>query len=80
MTRCPDCGTPGAYLGFNTIECRNPKCVHFVIEEEAICPCCGKRGHVPGQKAAKSSGSANESGSGANLDLDAENENLGQPF
>jgi hypothetical protein len=51
MANCPKCGSPGAYVGFNSVECRNPKCIHFVIEEEAICPCCGKRGHVPGQKA-----------------------------
>ncbi|MEI6235313.1 MAG: hypothetical protein WCT04_19825 [Planctomycetota bacterium] len=48
MPNCPDCKTPGAYIGFNTIECRNPRCTHFSIEEEDICPCCGKKGHTPG--------------------------------
>jgi hypothetical protein len=48
MPKCPVCKTPGAYVGFNTIECRNPRCVHFMIEEEDICPCCGKKGHTPG--------------------------------
>ena len=48
MPNCPACKTPGAYVGFNSIECRNPRCVHFTIEEEDICPCCGKKGHTPG--------------------------------
>jgi hypothetical protein len=56
MAKCPKCGAAGAYVGFNSVECRNPKCIHFVIEEEAICPCCGKRGHVPGEKSGKRNG------------------------
>ena len=48
MANCPVCNTPGAYIGFNSVECRNPRCVHFAIEEEDICPCCGKKGHTPG--------------------------------
>ncbi len=45
MALCPVCKTPGAYVGFSSVECRNPRCAHFVIEEEKICPCCGIRGH-----------------------------------
>lgn len=41
MPRCPICETPGAYIGFSTIECRNPKCEHFVFEEAKTCGCCG---------------------------------------
>ena len=48
MAHCPDCSTPGAYVGFNSIECLNPHCVHFKIKQEEVCPCCGKAGHVPG--------------------------------
>ena len=47
MANCPVCKTPGAYVGFNSIECRNPHCIHFLLEEEDICPCCGKKGHTP---------------------------------
>ncbi|HLX63225.1 MAG TPA: hypothetical protein VKX17_18280 [Planctomycetota bacterium] len=47
MANCPVCNTPGAYIGFNSVECRNPRCIHFTIEEEDICPCCGKKGHTP---------------------------------
>lgn len=45
--KCPKCGVPGAYVGFNSVECRNSKCEHFVIDEEVVCPCCGIAGHVP---------------------------------
>lgn len=45
MAKCPTCGTPGAYVGFSSIECRNSKCIHFVQNEELICPCCGIAGH-----------------------------------
>jgi len=42
MPICTACGTPGAYIGFSTIECRNPDCDHFKLEEKKLCPCCGK--------------------------------------
>lgn len=45
MTKCPKCGTPEAYIGFNSIECRNPDCEHFVLEEKKTCGCCGKDDH-----------------------------------
>jgi hypothetical protein len=41
MAKCPKCRTDGAYVGFSSIECRNPDCEHYVIVEELICPCCG---------------------------------------
>jgi len=41
MASCPICGTPGAYVGFNSIECRNKKCEHFVLQETLSCGCCG---------------------------------------
>ncbi|HEY3324730.1 MAG TPA: hypothetical protein VGP72_30035 [Planctomycetota bacterium] len=47
MSRCPACKTPGAYIGFTTVECQNPECKHFVPIEKRICPCCGIVGHVP---------------------------------
>jgi len=47
MATCPVCNTPGAYIGFSSVECRNPDCEHFTIEEDKICPCCGKVGHIP---------------------------------
>jgi hypothetical protein len=47
MPRCPVCDSPGAYIGFNSIECRNPQCEHFVYEQAATCPCCGRTDHVP---------------------------------
>jgi hypothetical protein len=47
MALCPVCHTPGAYVGFSAIECRNPDCSHFVLFEEEVCPCCGKAGHQP---------------------------------
>ena len=47
MALCPVCHTPGAYVGFSAVECRNPDCDHFVLFEEEICPCCGKSGHMP---------------------------------
>lgn len=47
MERCPSCNTPGAYIGFNTVECHNPNCEHYVIEEEKVCPCCGRVDHLP---------------------------------
>ncbi len=45
MARCPDCGYQDAYIGFNSVECVNQKCKHFVINSKAICPCCGLEGH-----------------------------------
>lgn len=48
MPACPNCNTPGAYIGFNSVECLNPRCVHYTVREEEICPCCGKPGHIPG--------------------------------
>lgn len=41
MPKCPVCDTPGAYVGFNSIECRNKDCKHFKIDEEKKCACCG---------------------------------------
>jgi hypothetical protein len=46
MALCPVCHTPGAYVGFTSIECRNPDCEHFVLIEEIACPCCGQVGHA----------------------------------
>lgn len=36
MAHCPECGTDGAYMGFNAIECGNPACKHYVpaVEEK----------------------------------------------
>lgn len=45
--KCPKCGVPGAYVGLNSVECRNSKCEHFTINEEVVCPCCGIAGHTP---------------------------------
>jgi hypothetical protein len=42
MPNCPDCQTPGAYVGFSTVECRNPDCKNFRLPEEPTCGCCGK--------------------------------------
>lgn len=42
MASCPKCHTPGAYIGFNSVECRNPDCEDFVLFELDECPCCGK--------------------------------------
>jgi len=28
-TKCPYCGTEGAYQGFTTVECPNPNCGHY---------------------------------------------------
>ena len=50
MAQCPVCQTPGAYVGFSSIECRNPKCEHFVLVEEYLCPCCGKADHTPDEE------------------------------
>ena len=65
MPNCPVCNTPGAYIGFNSIECRNPRCAHFTLEEEDICPCCGKKGHTPGpeffKRRAKKTGESEQS-------------------
>jgi hypothetical protein len=47
MAQCPVCQTPGAYVGFSSVECRNPQCEHFVLVEEHVCPCCGKPDHTP---------------------------------
>ena len=47
MAQCPICKTPGAYIGFFTVECRNPDCEHFALFEEPVCPCCGQVGHNP---------------------------------
>ena len=63
MAQCPVCNTPGAYIGFTTIECRNPDCEHFVIFEEEVCPCCGQIGHNPDMHALSGGDPAN-SGSG----------------
>jgi hypothetical protein len=50
MPRCPLCNTAGAYVGFSSIECRNPECTHYVQAMEALCPCCGIAGHVPSEE------------------------------
>ena len=50
MALCPVCQSPGAYIGFSSIECRNQHCEHFVLFEEILCPCCGKPGHVPSEE------------------------------
>jgi hypothetical protein len=42
MAICPKCSTPGAYVGFNSVECRNPDCEDYKIEEASACACCGK--------------------------------------
>lgn len=28
-SRCPVCGTEGAYVGLNDVECVNPRCTHY---------------------------------------------------
>jgi hypothetical protein len=53
MALCPVCSTPGAYIGFNSVECRNPKCEHFSITLEEVCPCCGQAGHTAAQHSTK---------------------------
>jgi hypothetical protein len=58
MDLCPVCKTPGAYIGFNTVECRNPDCEHFVIVEEKVCPCCGRVDHLPNCSAAPANSGA----------------------
>lgn len=35
---CPCCGTPNAYVGFSSIECRNPDCEHFKPEPPKVDP------------------------------------------
>ena len=58
MATCPKCGVSGAYLGFNSIECKNSKCEHFKLTEEVICPCCGIAGHtMPSKDISKPSNS-----------------------
>lgn len=47
MPFCPECSSPGAYIGAMSVECRNPKCRHFKLEPEAACPCCGGKAHEP---------------------------------
>lgn len=32
---CPVCGTEGAYVGLNNVECTNKKCRHYVPSEAA---------------------------------------------
>ena len=49
MATCPICQWPGAYVGFSSVECRNPSCEHFVLVEEKLCPCCGKAFHEPNE-------------------------------
>jgi hypothetical protein len=46
MSNCPVCGTPGANIGFNSIECRNPQCKHFKLDTKSVCPCCGGEAHL----------------------------------
>ncbi len=45
MANCPQCQTPGAYVGFSSIECRNMDCPHFVFREEKASPDCGQEEH-----------------------------------
>jgi hypothetical protein len=45
MALCPDCKTPGAYIGLNSVECRNPKCKYFRLDPKKTCGCCGIIGH-----------------------------------
>ena len=52
MARCPICQTPGAYVGFSAIECRNLDCAHFVFVEERVCPRCGEVGHLSDEECA----------------------------
>ena len=61
MPQCPVCATPGAYIGFNSVECRNTECEHFTIFEEPVCPCCGKVGHTPTADVGSSSADASVS-------------------
>ncbi len=66
MALCPTCNTPGAYIGFSSVECRNPQCEHFRAAVETICPCCGKVGHTPSEQgAAAADGSAPGPSNGA---------------
>ncbi len=66
MALCPICNTPGAYVGFSSVECRNPDCEHFVAIVEEVCPCCGQIGHQPTQSsnkaASNSADAADDSG------------------
>jgi hypothetical protein len=52
MALCPLCNHPNAYNGFNSIECRNRECEHFVLVEEIICPCCGRPNHLATEECA----------------------------
>ncbi len=33
---CPKCGFQNAYIGFSSVECRNPECVHYTVQPEPL--------------------------------------------
>ena len=83
MADCPLCKTPGAYIGFNSVECRNPDCEHFVLFEEEVCPCCGQIGHNSDKHAAaqRQGGSSQDaSGSQDAGQVDASNGQVGTVY
>ncbi len=46
MALCPICHTPGAYVGFTVVECRNPECTHFKpLPAAEACPSCDPTTH-----------------------------------
>lgn len=63
MAKCPVCDTPGAYVGFNSIECRNKDCEHYKFEEKKnVCGCCGSEGHFSAECPTAQSSEYDESG------------------
>jgi len=59
MPNCPLCNTPGAYVGFSSVECRNPDCAHYDPKLEYLCPCCGIAGHRPEYEAVEATAADN---------------------
>lgn len=83
MAECPLCKTPGAYIGFNSVECRNPDCEHFVLFEEEVCPCCGQPGHTPEKHAAtirQSSGGQQDTSQDSSATPDPNSPNNGSVY
>jgi len=64
MSLCPKCKLPGAYVGFNSIECRNKDCEYFVLTEDTTCPCCRDAYHDDGEPCPGPDGAAYGPGRG----------------
>jgi hypothetical protein len=43
--KCPECGSPAAYIGLSQVSCRNVHCKFYDVKQVSTCLCCGSKTH-----------------------------------